>query len=423
MKPHVIVVGSGFGGLELVKGLANTDCRVTLVDRANHHTFQPLLYQVAIAGLSPAEIAMPIRSIFSEQENCTVLLGTIDTIDVDARTVNIAKTSSADALELKYDHLVLAVGAQSSYFGKPEWEAFAPGLKSVSDALEVRNRVLRAFEEAERIFDTEERRAHLTFVVIGAGPTGVELAGAIAELARFTLGRDFRSIKPGSARVVLIEAGARVLGTFSTETSERAREQLAELGVEVRSNTRVTDMTRSSVTLADGETIDTHAMVWAAGVRGATLLEHLPFERDKQGRIVVNEQCRARLPDGEHVNDNVFVIGDAAHAEQDGAALPGVSPVAMQQGRYLARLLAATFLGEPFERAFRYTDKGSMATIGRARAVAEAKNIRLSGFIAWLAWLFIHVFYLIGFRNRFVVLFTWAWSYLSYRRGARLITQ
>jgi NADH:ubiquinone reductase (H+-translocating) len=416
MKPHVIVVGAGFGGLELVKGLANADCRVTLVDRANHHVFQPLLYQVAIAGLSPAEIAMPIRSIFAAQENCTVLLGEVDTIDDEACTVTIAKTNSADALTLKYDHLVLAVGAQSSYFGKPEWEAFAPGLKSVSDALEVRNRVLRAFEEAERIFDMEQRRAHLTFVVIGAGPTGVELAGAIAELARFTLEEDFRSIKPGSARVVLIEAGERVLASFSPDVSERAREQLVELGVEVRTNTRVVDMKPGTMMLADGETIASHAIVWAAGVRGAAVLEHLAFERDKQGRVYVDAQLRARG------SDRVFVIGDAAHLEQDGVVLPGVSPVAMQQGRYLAKLLAAQYINEPFERTFRYVDKGSMATIGRARAVVEANNIKLSGFIAWLAWLFIHVFYLIGFRNRFVVLFTWAWSYLSYRRGARIIS-
>jgi NADH:ubiquinone reductase (H+-translocating) len=413
-QKHVVVVGAGFGGLELVKALARIDVRVTLVDRANHHTFQPLLYQVAIAGLSPEEIAIPIRSIFALQENCTVLLGKVVQVDTNARTVEIERTQSADALSLSYDFLVIAAGAQSSYFGKPEWEAFAPGLKTVSDALDVRNRVLRAFEEAERIFDPDKRRAHLTFVVIGAGPTGVELAGAIAELARFTLEQDFRSIKPGSARVVLVEAGPRVLSGFSPETSERAREQLLELGVEVQTNTKVVEMSASRVVLEGGEIIDTHAMVWAAGVRGASLLEHLPFERDPQGRVLVNTQCEAGA--------NVFVIGDAAHFIQDGEILPGVSPVAMQQGRYLARLLASNLGSKDFTKPFRYVDKGAMATIGRARAVVESKNIRLSGFIAWLAWLFIHVFYLIGFRNRFIVLFTWAWSYLSYRRGARLIS-
>jgi NADH:ubiquinone reductase (H+-translocating) len=413
-QKHVVVVGAGFGGLELVKALARIDVRVTLVDRANHHTFQPLLYQVAIAGLSPEEIAIPIRSIFALQENCTVLLGKVVQVDTNARTVEIERTQSADALSLSYDFLVIAAGAQSSYFGKPEWEAFAPGLKTVSDALDVRNRVLRAFEEAERIFDPDKRRAHLTFVVIGAGPTGVELAGAIAELARFTLEQDFRSIKPGSARVVLVEAGPRVLSGFSPETSERAREQLLELGVEVQTNTKVVEMSASRVVLEGGEIIDTHAMVWAAGVRGASLLEHLPFERDPQGRVLVNTQCEAGA--------NFFVIGDAAHFIQDGEILPGVSPVAMQQGRYLARLLASNLGSKDFTKPFRYVDKGAMATIGRARAVVESKNIRLSGFIAWLAWLFIHVFYLIGFRNRFIVLFTWAWSYLSYRRGARLIS-
>lgn len=417
MKPHVVVIGAGFGGLEVVKGLRGANCRVTLIDRANHHTFQPLLYQVAIAGLSPAEIAMPVRSIFSDQENCTVLLGDVTRVDLEARKVFVAETPSATALDLSFDHLVIAAGAQSSYFGNPQWEAFAPGLKSISDALEVRNRVLRSFEEAERIFDLEERKAHLTFVVIGAGPTGVELAGAIAELATFTLGQDFRSIKPGSARIVLVEAGERVLSTFSPEVSERAREQLVELGVEVRTKTRVTDMNESGVTLADGEHIASHAMVWAAGVKGAALLEHLGLERDRQGRIPVGQDCS--VPG----HAETFVIGDAAHFEQDGTPLPGVSPVAMQQGRYVAELLTSKLLGDTAPPPpFRYVDKGSMATIGRARAVVEAKNMKLSGFVAWLAWLFVHIFYLIGFRNRFVVLFTWAWSYLSYRRGARLIT-
>lgn len=427
-RPRVVIVGGGFGGLTAAQSLEGAAVDVTVVDKTNYHLFQPLLYQVAIAGLSPAEIASPIRGILAEQENARVLLGEVAAVDFERRRVQLA---TGDALA--YDYLILAAGARTSYFGNDAWERHAPSLKSLEDALEVRRRVLLAFERAEAIDDARERSRLLTFVVIGGGPTGVELAGSIAELARFVLARDFRSIDPREAKVVLLEAGSRILASYPESLSQRAVEQLAELGVEVRTGSRVTVIDEQGVELL-GPSVDdvpglgagrdttrlySDTVVWGAGVRGASLGEALGVPLDRAGRVKVEaDTSLAGHPE-------VFCIGDMAYLEQDGEALPGVSPVAMQQARHVARIIRreAGRAGEPPPRKpFRYFDKGTMATIGRSRAIAAARGIHMTGFLAWLAWLFVHLVYLIGFRNRFVVLFTWAWSYFSYRRGARLIT-
>lgn len=426
---RVVIVGGGFGGLEAAKALAGAACEVVLVDRANYHLFQPLLYQVAMAGLSPAEIASPIRGILAEVDNVRVLLDEVTGIDLGARRVLLRAEEP-----LTYDWLVLAAGAKTSYFGHDDWEAAAPGLKRIEDALEIRRRVLLAFERAERETSDRERRRLLTFVVIGGGPTGVELAGAIAELARFVLSRDFRSVDPRHAKVVLVEAGPRILPSFSEALAQRAVEQLAELGVDVRTGSRVVTLDETGVELEDAsaaaddlpglgagkrcERIDAPTVVWAAGVRANDLASSLGVGTDRQGRIVVRDDCS--IPE----HPEAFAIGDVARFEEDGKPLPGVSPVAMQQARYVAKLIRWELesRGRPPRRPFRYFDKGSMATIGRSRAIAEVRAMKLSGFVAWLAWLFVHIWYLIGFRNRVVVLWNWMWSYLSYKRGARLIT-
>ena len=432
---RVIIVGGGFGGLEAAKALASADVEVLLIDKTNYHLFQPLLYQVAMAGLSPAEIASPIRGIVAEQKNCRVVLGEVTKIDLAAKRVFIGPADEAANTGEPYDWLILAVGAQNSYFGHNEWEQFAPGLKSIEDALEVRRRVLLAFERAERTTDARERNRLLTFAVIGGGPTGVEMCGAIAELSRFVLSKDFRSADVKQAKVVLIEAGPRILPSFPEDLAHSAIEQLAELGVDVKTGARVVSIDRQGVTyeeegaddvpgLGKGNSRDrlaTDTVLWGAGVRASDLAKGLGVPLDRQGRIIVGDDCA--IP--EHAE--VFAIGDMAHFEEKGQVLPGVSPVAMQQGRYVARIIKNELHGDasgPRERkAFWYLDKGSMATIGRSRAIAWARGIKMHGFIAWLAWLFIHIWYLIGFRSRFVVLATWIWSYLSYKRGARLITR
>lgn len=429
---RLIIVGGGFGGLETAKALKHSNVDVLLVDRTNYHLFQPLLYQVAMAGLSASEIASPIRGILAEQENVRVLLGEVVGVDLDRKNIRIASAEGGDEVTASYDWLVLAVGARSSYFGHDDWEGVAPGLKSVEDALEVRRRVLLAFEHAERTNDEQERSRLLTFAVIGGGPTGVELCGAIAELSRFVLAKDFRSIDPRKAKVVLIEAGPRILPSFPEDLAQNAAEQLGELGVEIMTDARVVALHDHGVELEcvnaddvpglgagrEHERIAAGTVLWGAGVRANELTKCLGVPLDKSGRVFVKDDCSiADHPD-------VFAIGDMAHFEQEGHILPGVSPVAMQQGRYVARIIraeeeAGTVLPRP---PFSYFDKGSMATIGRSRAIAWAGGLKLTGFIAWLAWLFIHVFYLIGFKNRFVVLFNWFWSYVSYKRGARLIT-
>jgi NADH dehydrogenase len=404
----VIIIGGGFGGLTAAQALANVPVAITVVDRTNHHLFQPLLYQVAMAGLSPAEIAMPIRSILAPQKNASVLLAEATAIDTDKSKVTLKDG------ELGYDYLIVASGAETSYFGHADWEGVAPGLKSLDDAVEIRERVLLAFETAERSDDPKVRERLLTFAVIGGGPTGVELAGALAELANRVLSSDFRRIDPSSSRIVLIEAGDRILPGFAPSLSAKAAAQLRELGVEVKTMTRVTAIDEFSVTV-DGTALPCSVVIWGAGVRATTLTKSLGTALDSAGRVVVEQDCSVAG------KGNVFVIGDAAAFTQDGKVLPGVSPVAMQQARSVAANIQRDLRGKPREN-FAYVDKGSMATIGRSRAIAQTGRLHMSGFVAWIAWLFIHIWYLIGFRNRFAVLFNWLYQYVSYRRGARLIT-
>ncbi len=406
--PHIVIVGAGFGGLTCAQALKGAPAKITVIDRANHHLFQPLLYQVAMAGLSPADIAMPIRSILRRQKNATVLLDEAVDVDFGERTVRLRDS------ELNYDYLVLATGGRTSYFGHDEWETFAPGLKDLDDAVEIRRRVLLAFEAAEKETDPMRRRALMTFVVVGGGPTGVELAGAIAELARFVLARDFRNIYPREAEILLLEGGPRILPSFAPDLSESAHRQLAGLGVKVQTGAQVTNIDEQGVYLG-AERIRAGTVIWAAGVRATSLTERLGAPLDRGGRVLINRDLT--VP-GHH---NVFAIGDMTYLEQDGKPLPGVSPVAMQMGRCVARNIQNDMAGEPYEE-FRYFDKGSMATIGRKAAIAEIGKLHLGGFVAWMAWLMVHIFFLIGFRNRFAVLFNWAWSYFTYQRGARLIT-
>jgi NADH dehydrogenase len=418
MGAKVVIVGGGFGGLTAVKALKRLDAEITLVDRQNHHLFQPLLYQVAMAGLAPSEIAAPIRSIVRKQRGVTVLLAEVTGVDFEHKRVQLAQGD-----ELAYDYLVLAPGARTHYFGHDEWELYAPGLKSLDDAVEIRRRVLVAFEAAERESDPAVRAKRLSFVVIGGGPTGVELAGAIAELARHVLSRDFRRVRPSETRVLLIEAGGRVLSTFDPSLSESAVNQLSELGVHVRTGSMVSKIGPEGVELATGEMIAADTVLWAAGVAGSPLLKNVGVEVDRGGRALVGPDCALKN------HPEVFVIGDAATLlDASGKPLPGVSPVAMQMGRYVAGVVRQEVIAKraglpvPARKPFEYFDKGSMATIGRSRAIAEAKGLKMSGFIAWLAWLAVHVWYLIDFRNRLLVMFDWAWSYFTYRRGARLIT-
>jgi NADH dehydrogenase len=408
-EPHVVIVGAGFGGLTAAKALADAPVRVTVVDRTNHHLFQPLLYQVATAGLSPADIASPIRHVLRHQPNTSVLLDEVVDIDLANRTVLLREEST-----LPYDYLILAAGAGNHYFGHDEWERYAPGLKSLDDAVEIRRRVLVAFEAAEREPSPEARCKLLTMVVIGAGPTGVEMAGALAELSRYVLAKDFRVIDPTQTRVVLIEGGPAVLASFDPSLQARARAQLEELGVEVRTGARVTNIDADGVVLGD-ERIASATVVWAAGVHAAPLAAKLGLPVDRGGRVRVESDCS--LPG----HREVFAIGDMVVFEQDGRPLPGVSPVAMQQARSVVKNIVREIQGSP-RTPFRYFDKGTMATIGRSRAVAETRGLRLSGLMAWLAWLLVHIWYLIGFRNRFMVMFSWMWSYVTYGRGARLIT-
>jgi NADH dehydrogenase len=417
-RAQVVIVGGGFGGLTCARALSRADIDITLIDRQNHHLFQPLLYQVAMAGLSPTEIAAPIRSILRKQANARVLLAEVSHVDLVERRVQTVPESAIPV----YDYLILAPGARTHYFGHDEWALYAPGLKSIDDAVEIRRRVLLAFEAAERETSAEKRAQLLSFVVIGGGPTGVEVAGAVAELARFALGRDFRLAHPSEARVLLIEGGPRLLPAFDPRLSEKTVMQLAELGVHVRTGTVVDSIGPEGVRLRTGELLLADTVIWAAGVASSPLIPALGVDVDRQGRAKVEQDCS--LPS----HREVFVIGDAAcFVDKLGNALPGVSPTAMQMGRYVARIIRNELSGTRDAKVrgrapFRYADKGSMATIGRSRAIAQVKDMRLSGVMAWLAWLVVHIWYLIGFRNRFFVMFDWAWSYFTYRRGARLIT-
>lgn len=405
-------MGGGFGGLYAARTLAQQQrhVRVTLVDRLNYHLFQPLLYQVATAALSPGDIAEPLRAILRKYSNVQVLLGEVTTIDPEQRTVSLS-----DGAQLPYDYLVLATGARHSYFNHPEWETLAPGLKSLADALEMRRRVFLAFELAERETDPARRRALLSFVVIGGGPTGVELAGAIAEIARHTVSKDFRNFDPREARVILLEGGPRILSMYSEDLSRRAQRSLEKLGVEVLTGAIATDVTDSSVKLGD-ETIAAHTTLWAAGVAASPLGRQLGLDVDRSGRVTVQPDLSVAG------HPEVYVVGDlAAFKKPDGSMLPGIAPVAIQMGTHAARNIVRDVRHEVRE-PFRYSDRGTMATIGRAAAVADLRGLHLSGFLAWMAWLTVHIFFLIGFENRLLVLVQWAWSYLSYERGARLIT-
>ena len=409
-KPHVVMIGGGFGGLTAAQALKNAPVEVTIVDRTNHHLFQPLLYQVAMAGLSPSDIASPIRSILHSQRNTTVLLGEVVSVDLNARLVKMC-----DA-ELTYDYLILATGARTSYFGHQEWEQYALGLKDIDDAIEIRRRVLIAFEAAERETNLERRQQLLTFVIVGGGPTGVELSGALSELSRYILARDFRAINTASTHVILLEASPAILSSFPPDLITKAIAQLKKLGVEVRTGARVTAIDTTGVHLGD-ELIPTATVLWTAGVSATSLTETLGVPLDRAGRVIVEPDLS--LPG----HAEAFAIGDmAVFLHQDGKPLPGIGPVAMQQARAVARSIVATINGQP-RSPFHYKHKGSLATIGRSVAVADFGRIHLSGFLAWLGWLVIHIFFLIGFRNRFIVLFNWMWSYITYQRGARLITR
>jgi NADH:quinone reductase (non-electrogenic) len=413
-SPHIVVLGAGFGGLTFCQRFRCREARVTVVDRQNHYLFQPLLYQVAAAGLAGPDIAQPVRSILADKQNVTVLLDDVRRINLRERTVGCSVN------QLTYDYLVLALGSRTSYFGHPEWEQFALGLKSLDDALFIRRQVLLAFEKAENTDDPQERKRLMTLVVIGGGPTGVELAGAFSELTRFVLQGDFRRINPRQARVILIEAGPRVVSQFSPALSASAERQLKKMGVEVRTNTRVKDLTYGRVEL-DIESIQAETIIWAAGVSASPLTGMLDAPLDRAGRIKVNPDLS--VPG----HPEAFAIGDLALAlDRDGRAAPGVSPAAMQMAKHVARIIeseirhgARTNAARP---AFAYWDRGSMATIGRSAAVAKIGKLEFSGYPAWLAWLVVHLIFLIGFRNKMAVFLNWVYSYLTYKRGMRIVT-
>jgi NADH:ubiquinone reductase (H+-translocating) len=417
-KHRVVVIGGGFGGLKTVTSLKRSPVDITLVDKRNFHLFQPLLYQVATGGLSPANIAAPLRSLVRHQANCSVILGESTQIDVKAREVIVGND------RIPYDSLVIAAGVRHSYFGNDDWEHFAPGLKSIEDATSIRRRILSAFEEAERTNSHEQRKPLLTFVVIGGGPTGVELAGTLVEIARHTLRRDFRKINSVDARVLLVEAGERVLPQFEPDLSEKARKSLEWLGVEVQLRTRVVDVGEGYVQLESpsGVTrIETKTTLWAAGVQGAALgrvvADATGAKTDRAGRIVVQRDFTITG------HPEIFVIGDLAlNRQPDGSPLPGIAPAAMQAGKFVAKLIDSRVRGRPLPQ-FAYRDRGIMATIGRAAAVARIGRWKTSGLIAWLLWLFVHLTFLVQFQNRLLVLTQWAWNYFSYNRSARLITE
>jgi len=412
VRPQIaIIIGAGFAGLKAAKTLANHEgLRVILVDHRNHHLFQPLLYQVATAGLNPSDIAVPIRVQFRGAANVEIHLGHVDAVDLEKQIV------SGEGHHIAFDYLILACGARHSYFGHPEWEEFAPGLKTLEQATEMRRRMLVAFERAENEVDAATQRAYLTFVVVGGGPTGVELAGAIADISRTAMQGDFRRIDPAKAHILLLEAAPRVLTSFSDDLSERARRDLAELGVEVRTNAKVDAIDAEGVTIG-AERLAARTVFWAAGVQAERLRLTPPVDMDRASRIKVKDDCS--IPG----YANVFVVGDMAALEiAPGQLVPGVAPAAIQEGEHAARMILRDLAGEP-RRPFVYEDKGTLATIGKSRAIGQIGRVKLTGRIAWLAWLLIHVYQLIGFRNRLAVLFNWAWNYIFSKRGARLITE
>ncbi|MFK7872854.1 MAG: NAD(P)/FAD-dependent oxidoreductase [Oligoflexales bacterium] len=407
-ESKVVIIGGGFVGLNCARKLAGSSASVTLIDKRNHHLFQPLLYQVAMAGLSPADIATPIRAIFNNDKNIKVLQDEVTKFDLKEKKITTGHGS------VDFDYLVVAAGASHSYFGHPEWEICAPGLKTLSQATEIRRRVLTAFEEAEKSTDPEKQKMLLTFVVIGGGPTGVELAGAIGEMSRYTLAKDFRSIDSKLSRTILLEAGSRILPSFSLKQASHATRELEKLGVQVWTRSRVTDMSPEYVQVGS-ERVHAGTVLWAAGVKASDLGEKAGWKVDRQGRVVVGSDLT--VPD----HARVFVAGDMACAlGEDGKPLPGLASVALQQGRFIGETILADIEGKP-RKEFHYFDKGQMATIGRSRSILEYGSLKLTGFLAWLVWLVVHIYYLTGFRNRTAVVLQWAWSYLYYKRGARLI--
>ena len=408
-KPRIAIVGAGFGGLQAALHLARWPVQITLIDRRNYHTFQPLLYQVATAGLSPGEIAAPIRWIVRGRRNIEVLLGEVQDFDLQQRRVKLPD------LEVPYDYLIVAAGASHAYFGHDEWEPFAPGLKTIEDALEIRRRVLLAFELDERQAASGGTQSPLNFVIVGGGPTGVELAGTLAEISRRVLANEFKSIDPKSTRIILLEGGPRILPAYPEDLSRSAEDQLRHLGVEVRTSTLVTSVEPGVVHMGESH-LSAAVILWAAGVAASPLGKKLGAPIDRAGRVLVNPDLS--IPG----HPEIFVIGDLAFLKDEaGKMIPGVAPVAMQEGRATASNIAREIRGEP-RHNFHYVNKGNLATIGHAAAIAEFGKVHISGFLAWLAWLFIHIFFLIGFRNRIIVMIQWAWSYFTYERGARLIT-
>ncbi len=408
-NPHVVIIGAGFAGLETARRLKSAPVHVTLVDRHNHHLFQPLLYQVATAALSPGDIASPIRWILRHQRNARVLLAAARSINIERRE------ASLDCGELNYDFLVVATGATHAYFGHDEWRRAAPGLKTLDDALDIRRRVLLAFETAEMEVNPEVQRRLLTIVIIGAGPTGVELAGALAEVARHALAHDFRRINPGSARIILVEAGSSVLASFPKSLQLAAERSLERLSVEVRKNAAVTQISENALQIGDKQ-IEAGTIIWAAGISASPLGQSMGIPVDRAGRVIVEPTLS--IPG----HPEVFVIGDlASFAHQSGRPLPGTAPVAKQQGRHAAENIRRILDGRP-ALPFHYVDRGNMATIGRGAAIADFGRLQISGAPAWLAWLLVHILFLIGFRNRLLVMIQWAWAYVSYQRNVRLIT-
>ncbi|WGU42041.1 NAD(P)/FAD-dependent oxidoreductase [Phenylobacterium sp. NIBR 498073] len=408
-KPRVVIVGGGFGGLEAARALARAECQITLIDQRNYHLFQPLLYQVATAALSPSEIAWPLRHVLTQQANVRVVMTGAAGVDLDARSV------TTEAGTFAYDHLIIATGATHSYFGKPQWESAAPGLKSLEDATELRRRVLSAFERAETAAP-EQRAALLTFVVVGGGATGVEMAGAVAELARDALSRDFRQIDPGQARVLLVEGGPRVLPALSPDLSAYAEDALEDLGVEVRTSAMVTDLDTHGVDLGDTR-VEAATIIWAAGVAASPLAAGLAVEHDRAGRVKVAPDLS--VPG----HPEVFVVGDAAAMASNGKPVPGIAPAAKQAGKHAARQIAERLAGRPGQAPFRYAHAGDLATIGRHAAAVQIGQVKLTGFVGWVFWGLAHVYFLIGLRNRIAVAFDWAWSWLTRQRNIRLIVQ
>ncbi|HEY3779903.1 MAG TPA: NAD(P)/FAD-dependent oxidoreductase [Fimbriimonadaceae bacterium] len=410
-RAKVVIIGGGFGGLKAAKVWGKAPVDVTLVDKSNHFLFQPLLYQVATATLSPGEIAMPIRHILRRQRNTEVLLGEVVDIDVTGKRVLLKDTDP-----ILYDFLIISAGATHSYFGHPDWEQYARGLKSIDDAIYIRSKILAAFEYAERADDPTERAGWINFLIVGAGPTGVEMAGAISEISHHVLKNDFKRIKPGSAKVILIEGGSRVLSTYDQILSDKAAKSLATLQVEVRLNTTVQDIDELGVTTNTGR-IEGRTVVWAAGVQASSVADWLKIDHDKAGHVRVEKDLTIKNRPG------VFVIGDCATLMQDGHPLPGVAQVAIQQGKYAALAIKEELAGKPKTKAFRYKDLGSLAAIGRSSAIAQFGRVHLWGFAAWLVWLFVHIMNLVGFRAKASVLLQWAWAYFTWDRGARIITR